>query len=109
MLMLKVVAICAALSIPGASAIAQEQPPPPHEDTNKPLVYKGVVRSFETDKAINIESGGVTHSYDLTRKDVLYKISSEVKAGSDVKVTEMLDMTGKKAVTIEVAAVPTAR
>ena len=47
--MLRVLAICAALSIPAASAIAQEQPPPQHEDANKPLVYKGVVRSFETD------------------------------------------------------------
>ena len=107
--MLRLLAICAALSISATSAFAQEQPPPKQEDSNKPLVYKGVVRSFETDKVINIESGGVTHSYDLTRKDVMYKISSDVKAGSDVKVTEMLDMTGKKAVAIEVAAVPTAR
>ena len=107
--MLRVLAICAVLSIPAASVVAQEQPPPKHEDPDKPIVYKGVVRSLEIGKVINIESGGVTHSYDLTRQDVNYKISSDVKAGSDVKVTEMLDMTGKKSVTIEVAAVPTAR
>jgi hypothetical protein len=107
--MLRVLAICAALSIPAGPAFAQEQPPPKKDDPAKPLVYKGVVRSLEIGKVINIESGGVTHSYDLTRKDVTYRISSDVKAGSDVKVTEAPDITGKKSVTIELAAVPTAR
>jgi len=61
----------------------------------------GTVKNCEPGKSIDVEAKGETHSYDLTKTDATFTISPDVKAGSEVRLTDKTDSTGHQTVTIK--------
>jgi hypothetical protein len=95
--------LCATLliiSLPVSAALLQDQPA---QEKGKAVTMTGTVKSFEPGKAIVVDAKGVPHSYDLTAQDATFTISPDVKVGSQVKLTEGMDSSGRKTVTIEPA------
>ena len=82
--------------IPAFSAAPQAS-----DQQSKPTTVQGTVKSFDPGKAIEIDAEGTPHNFDLTAQDTVFNISPQIKVGSQVKITEMMDpATGRKSVTI---------
>jgi len=89
------------LALAGCLALAQS------DGKAGQVTVTGTVTRFEVAKSIEVDSGGVSHKYDLNESDTVYSISPEVAAGRTVTVTQTADGEGHRTVTIALSAAKT--
>jgi hypothetical protein len=88
-------------ALAGLPALAQSADQASSNSSHKYMNMTGNVKSYDPGKSIEVDVKGKAHTFDLTQTDATYTVSPDVKVGSEVRVTERTDSSGRRTVMIE--------
>lgn len=95
------IAFLALLSIPGQAQTTPPPTPTPRADRAEPDVTHGRVKEFTAGQKLVIDvDKAIDKDYDLTDKNINFKVAKGLKVGDPVKITERRTAGDKKSIQI---------